>query len=202
MDATKCATTGQQAGFAVLEEILAAEQKTNGGVFDQCVANPHIAAQSLVRIDYGAHLLFDHADRILPVAILFDYINSGISESEWNLSSVARHLLQRPDVLVLKNRARRWTSVPVLDEEDRRARTAGEAIMRIPSYNSEPGRTNSVEFIWQPTVEDFRRVWNVCNAGKVSYPSTKIHQKVMELDILGLRAAGCTPNTKPPRPNM
>jgi hypothetical protein len=121
----------------------------------------------LVRFDNDAHMVFDSTGEPLPVAIHFDYINS-IENESYNLELVSSILSSRKDILILKD------------------------IHDIPYYNACNGCTKTINFLWQPSVEDYRKMWNKCLLYGSKYPSCEMHQAVFDEDLLGLRAGGAS----------
>ncbi len=70
------------------------------------------------------------------------------------------------------------------------AKTVEEAVASIPYYNERRGRTKTINFVWAPSVEDFRHVWSVAEAYGGSHPWSDRHQAMFDTDVLGLRAGG------------
>ena len=157
-------------------------------------------ADDLVVMDTGSHMLFDRHGEALPTGILFDYIAAGrISNRNYNLEKAAEILLARPDVDVWAHQGGYKSDRPaeIRDADTSKktgecklAETVEEALFTIPYYNAERGRTHTMYFLWKPSVEDYRKMWDACKATKTSYPSTNMHQCIFELDLLGLRAGG------------
>ena len=157
-------------------------------------------ADDLVIMDTSAHMLFDRHGEVLPTGILFDYIAAGrISNRNYHLDKVAEILLARPDVDVWAHQGGFNSDKPaeIRDAatskktgECKLAETVEEALFTIPYYNAERGRTHTMYFLWKPSVEDYRKLWEACKATKTTYPSTNMHQCIFELDMLGLRGGG------------
>ena len=140
------------------------------------VNDPNFSLNLVVEVKHEGHMLADYTGRVLPVGILFNYIDGGITDGRYNLKVLAEHLLTRSDVKIYSR--------------DGFAASAREAITSIPSYSSERGCRETISFIWQPCSADYIRMWEWCVSNEKRYPSTVKHQAVFELDLLGSRAAG------------
>jgi len=116
-------------------------------------AHPDLTIDNVVFADGSCHMLFDRHGVPLPLAVDFNYIDSGIDEGHFDLEGLAAALLKLPGIQV--------TSTSSFAQEP--PTTAREAIYRIPSYNASEDREYSVQFVWQPTREDYLRVWEWAN---------------------------------------
>jgi hypothetical protein len=151
----------------------------------EAVADP----DCLVQVDASSHMLFDRHGVPLPVGINFDYISKGgITDGRYDLKKLAAYLLTRDDIRIFPRKAG-WDSSKC--DREGRATKVEECITDIPSYNSERGCSRTIYFRWAPTQEAYRKMWAHCTAGDKKYPSTRMHQAIFELDLIGARAAGC-----------
>jgi len=115
-----------------------------------------------VRDCSDSHMLFDENDQPYPCAMYFDYINGRVDNGQFFLKTALNILQRRDDV-------------------------EHAHVMRIPYYNAETYCDEAVEFLWQPTAEDYRAVWEQCQKVDKRFPSTKMHHKALRsLDIFGL----------------
>ena len=170
-------------GFHGFYRTVFDNQKTKRpSLFEQCTLNPQDALHSLVRVDHSSHMLFDVQEQPFPVAMVYDYVQNRISESDYDLQAVARTLLLRTDVLVMNASAKGLRRNEEYYSRWERALYPQEAIMNIPSYNCEEGRTQSVEFIWQPRLDDYRNIWDTVKNNQ--YPSSRLREQA--LSIFGL----------------
>lgn len=186
-------------GFSSFEDALYRRYKAEPGVYDalyDTLVAGTMTADNLVRIKTYDHTLYDRHERPLPVAIHFSYIDGNISERDYDLEKLAAHLLTRNDVALSGARYAGWHSDR--PEKGFKPTKAKEAILRIPSYNAQSGRTHTLNFIWQPSVEDYRklRAYMAEKRGGRSdeeggtYSSSWVRPAIFELDLLGVRAAG------------
>lgn len=120
----------------------------------------------LVRMYRSGHMVFDLADRLLPMAIRFDYINGGITNEDYDLDQVVSVLKQNQQV--------RGLSDDVIETSD------------IPWYNRESHRSKAVEFVFSPTQEQMQQIWQTARQMNARYPSTQIVRAVKKLDLLNL----------------
>ena len=144
-------------------------------------ANPRLTADNVVRLDWSSHMLFDRHGRVLPTGQVFDYIHSGIDETDYDLEALAGVLLARSDIEVFSGRE-------VSTAKRKLAKTVADAIFSIPYYNAGEGRSRSVQFLWKPSREDFERVWEWAQKAHPDYPSTVLPQGFLALDIAGTEA--------------
>jgi hypothetical protein len=129
----------------------------------------------LVLVDQDCHMLFDAFKQPLPVGMRADYIEWQFDDATYDLDNAMRHLRSHPHVKDLSRE-------------------------RIPSYNADDGRTESMSFTWCPDIETYRKAWAQCLVYADGFPSpislrrsaTKFPRAVRDLDLLGLKVAGCT----------
>lgn len=142
-------------------------------LFAQLKSTPKLL-ERVVREDYGSHQLRDLHNNEFPVAQYISYVGSPLCERKYDLKKVVRVLSLRDDVIVVSKSLNRRK--PVLKElhdgKDISAQSVDDGVFEIPSYNAERGRNRSVEFIWQPTVETYRRLMGPYN-GKYRKPLDK-----------------------------
>lgn len=120
----------------------------------------------LVRMYRSGHMVFDLADRPLPMAIRFDYIDGGITNEDYDLEQVISVLKQNQQV--------------------RGASNSAIAASEIPWYNRESNRSKAVEFVFSPTFEQMQQIWQTAQQLNARYPSTEIVSAVKTLDLLKL----------------
>ena len=132
------------------------------------------SVDNLVRLDHGSHMAFDRHGNSLPVAMLFEYIHARIVDGCYDLEKAAEILRKDPRVRFIPG--------------DR----PGEQgiIQPVPYYNSRAGSSRHIPFWFMPTADDAKRLWEKQKAMGGTYPSTRGHEAVFELDMLGLRAGG------------
>lgn len=134
---------------------------------------------NLVEFDLGNYVAKDWKGRYIPMTLNCGYISARIFEGEYDLAKLAEYLLAREDVVVYQNMGR---------FNEKPAQTIREAITGIPSYNAQPGESETVEFKWIPDQENYQRLADhlICNKSSVS-PNGMI-KDLIKLDILGLNA--------------
>jgi hypothetical protein len=130
----------------------------------------------LVAPNYSAELLFDRKREILPTAIYFGYLNGNFNNGAYKLKKA----------LATLNSDSRIAPVPGKDL----------AISEIPYYNAERNYDKQIEFVFQPTREDMRVIWDYCTKTFKEYPSTHLHEAIFDLDLLNLRKSGATLHEK------
>jgi hypothetical protein len=119
------------------------------------------------------YLLFD-MDRVpYPVSLRFDYMSGYTDNLHYDLDKAVEILSERDDV-----------TMTAKEGYGRAARAS--FVLDVPGYNCEGGRTRHVEFLWQPTREDYVRAYN--DSTQDHFRS--VRESVFRLDLLGLRAGG------------
>jgi len=144
---------------------------------EQFEKNPDLTIDNVVNIDWDSGMLFDRHGKVLPTALVFDYISSSIDESRFDLDKLSDILLKRNDITIYK------------DDSSQKITKKSDAIYNIPYYNSEQGKEKSIQFIWHPNQKDMEAVWNFAQNFNKKYPSTELHSAFYALDIAGLKDA-------------
>lgn len=119
----------------------------------------------LVRVDGGAHMVFDEQDQPFPVAVFCDYIEWCIDNEHYDLDKAQEVLSKRDDIQGLTRKD-------------------------IPFFNASEKRSKTLEFTWTPSIEAYRQAWKVCQELSTGYPSCRFPQAVGKLDLWGLVKAG------------
>jgi hypothetical protein len=130
----------------------------------------------LVRLDYDSHMAFSIKGAPYPVAKQFDYIEGTLDNLHYDLEKAVQILSKRKDVQLVKSEQPHYNSNPY--------------ILEIPYYNRGDGRYDYVAFRWIPTVQTYRKVWKKCLAVEKDYPSTRIREVALGMDLFGLRKGG------------
>lgn len=139
-----------------------------------------MAPALVVRIDSEQYQVYDLADQPLAQAIPMDYIDSFISEKSHDLAQVAAHLLARDDVRVF-HKDHEWM--------DKTATSVEDAIFTIEpgAHGEEYWGKQSVQFVWTPSEEDYRKVWFAePEQPGWSFRASELPRRLMGLDLLGL----------------
>lgn len=136
-----------------------------------------IDLDDIVQLDIGSHMLFDRQGQVLPTGLHFDYTNGMFHSGRYYLDLALQVLLQ--DSRVSPVPVRRGDAEPTL-----RISRVG-AMFSTDDYNQQ-----HIYFMFSPTVEDMRAIWEKCKSYGSEYPSTMMRQAMFDLDILKLRAAG------------
>lgn len=137
-------------------------------IYDYLVAGGDI--KNVLRLD-GWNQFYDLNDEIVPTGMAFDYIQSHVENSRYDLAKVVDILRQRDDVFFAEGEDREYWQI---DKER-------PEIKSIPYYNRESGRSAYVPFIWLPSPE----IMKVLEADM-----SNRYKIVFEQDLLGLRAGG------------
>ena len=153
------------------EELYALKNQKPWELFQSDLA---LSAANLVRIDYSNHMVFDYKGAPQPAALFFNYIHNRITESTHDLKRLAAYLLDRPDIEVYEDiRGSHWDV----------AKTVSQAIFDIPHYNAEEGETQSVQFSWSPSKEEYAKV---CAQAKGGGSPSQLIEVVISQDFLKL----------------
>ena len=132
------------------------------------------APSDVLFVESGTHMVFNGEGQPVPVAILFSYINAQMDNLAYDLKKAVAILKARDDIRFVQ-RGRHATA---------------DDIQAIPGYNQSDGRTLCISFVWMPSVEDYRRMWDGCLTIGGKYPMTNRYRAVFEHDLLGLRRGG------------
>ena len=122
----------------------------------------------VVKLDSYNKMIFDIDNEVLPVAVYFNYIMGGMTNAKYDLAKAEKILSKRNDIKFISD----------------------NHIEDIPYYNTNRYSNKCLEFMWQPTIKDYKKMWKCCNELNKQYPSTAIHTAVFKLDLLKLRAGG------------
>lgn len=167
-------------GYVVATEHFDKEfpYQTTPGVYDVFVQS-EVPLDRVVQVDRGSSMLFDRLGNALPTAFYFDYMRGQMDESTYDLEKAIEIL------------SKDFRVTPVDPDSYRGAKGPSKLkFYDIPYYNSEPGRRKTLPFIFSPTKEDMVALWAKAIGYRTNYPSTKLHDAVFDLDMLGLRDAG------------
>ena len=154
------------------------------------------SVDDLVRMQTSDHTLTDRHGNYLPVGLQFDYISNGrFTNLNYDLAKALEILLAREDVDVWAHQGG-WNTEKVAEirENGKRtgevklATTVEEGLFKIPYYNAEYGRTHTINFVWKPSVEDYRKVMAKLSEGRGG--TMELHKVIFDFDMLGLRAGG------------
>ncbi len=160
----------------------------------QLAAREDMTADNIVRPDWSSHMLFDRHGTVLPVAIDFNYIESRIDESRFDLEALAEALLEVPDIVVRPGSGSGLSKTSKgYARGSNHIKRAKDAIFPIPYYNASEGRSKSVQFVWQPSKEDYAKVWAWAQENGGNYPSTRMRDGFFALDLYGLARFRRTP---------
>ena len=164
------------------------EQILYENIFD-LFANDVVTVEDVIELESGTHMIKDRFGAYIAGAVIGDYIESGIKDSNYDLKKVMEIFLARPDIKVFK--AKRYDrSHPCEDF----ATTVEEGILSVPYYNSDSGYSEYIAFRWSPSDEDYKKA--VAHASRKDTKTRKaitsprsLFQSVWELDLLGIRIA-------------
>lgn len=148
-------------------------------VWEMMDADRSLDASNLIEFDLGNYVAKDWKGRHVPMALNCGYISARIFEGTYDLSALAEYLLAREDVVVYQNLGR---------SNQKPAQNKREAITGIPSYNAEPGKSETIEFKWIPDQENYQRLVDLILDKKRVVSPNGLIEKLIESDILGLNA--------------
>lgn len=126
--------------------------------------------------DVSSHLIFDRNGEPLPTAIYFSYLSGGFKDGSYDLKKALAVLSKNEQVVA---------PTPKAGSGDGHLK-----ISKVPYYNAGPGCNTEIEFVFQPTAEQMRKIWAQAKRLNEKYPSVARHEAIFELDLLGLRKAG------------
>lgn len=129
--------------------------------------------EQLIEVSYSTDMLFRLDKSMLPVAIGFDYMSGKMHNEAYDLSAVLAAVKDDSRVTFLRSGSRT---------------TVQPYVAEIPSYNvyEDSARTHCLCFMYGPTDEEALLLWEKMQSYGSQYPSTKAHEAVEALDLLGL----------------
>ena len=101
--------------------------------------------------------------------IKFSYVDGDISNKTYDLKMLLEALLKRKDIVFI--------------DPDYCSFKNNESIQKIPSYNCDENRTETIYFLWRPSKSTFKKFYG--NDSQI-YPSWVQRRKIKELDLLGI----------------
>lgn len=139
------------------------------------------SVDNIVMSSFGEDgMLRDLNGDVLPVAVVSDYLqNMFVDNSRYDLEKVVDILWNNPAVVIINDRH----VVEIIKDKK-------NAVQCIESYNSTPDKNLHIRFLWRPTTDEYRELWEKQLSYKTKYPSTEIGRAMFDLDILGLRKGG------------
>lgn len=132
-----------------------------------------ISLNHVLLVDDSSNMLFDRQGNVLPTGISFEYIMAGMHDARYDLTR-ALEILKQND------------RVHFLDHYGYPVETPN--ILSIPSYNVTEAQTKYLNFVFEPTADEMRRLWERQLSYGDRYASLEVYRAAFELDILGLRA--------------
>lgn len=140
---------------------------------------------TLVKLDSGSHQIVTLDDKPLAGAMFFDYIDAAMHNGLYDIRKAAEILLARNDVRLFPVAAYGGRA-----DHDGTATTVEEALLEVPYYNRDLGHTEFLEGFYQPTPQDYEKIYARATELRPDYPPLEFFRAIYDLDILGLRAGG------------
>lgn len=163
-------------------EFLSQHQKSNSNlspdeVWTQLVLG-HITVEDLYIVDYSNYEVFDLNKQPIPVALDFDYMSGRMHNGCYDLDKAVEVLKQNSKVIPVSR-------YHYLKEQDLQIQT-------VPGYNACSEHTEYLSFKYAFDTEEYRKILNHTLSPKHAKltGADKIYAAMLELDTLGLRAAG------------
>ena len=117
---------------------------------------------TLIFLDNSSHMAFDHNQKVLPVAIHYNYIDGGIKDGNYDLNKLFQHLKKRKDVKMLS-----------------------DEIEEVPYYNRDGDCKKHFSFVANLSQDDYEKMWKCCQKDK-QFPSCRRHSSIEDLDLLDM----------------
>lgn len=167
----------ERARFEYLDTFLDAPQLTRQPLPWLC-ANPW-TPENVVKVEEWH--LYDRHGSPLPSLMVFDHIESRIDDTTHHLPTLYSLLRDHPDFQILHKDVQHC---------EKMARTYEEALHTIVEDDPSLPPRHTLQFVWNPSAEDYRRVWQHAS-GKRNLPAYYpfLFEAFMELDVAGLSAA-------------
>lgn len=136
---------------------------------------------NIVQISFGEDgMLRDRKGDVLPVAIVCNYMtNMHIDNGRYDLKKAVDILWNNPAVVFFDG----GRQADIIEDKD-------DAILRIEYYNSSSKSNHHLQFLWRPTVSEYRGLWAMQLSYGGKYPSTSGGRAMFDLDVLELRKGG------------
>ena len=134
----------------------------------------------IVILDIGSHRLMDRHGTILPSAIAFSYIDGGMKDGCYDLEKA---------LVILANDAR-VSAYGTPSTRKGAVDAAPLSIEGVPYYNAGGGCSQTITFMFAPTAEDMKVIYEKSSSYSTDHPMARLHRAVFDLDLLGLRAGG------------
>lgn len=171
-----------QAAFAAFSEPEYVQRTSPADVFD-ALNDGRAQVSDIFFHDQIFDAYFDLLGNVLPEVIQFsDNDDDFMNDRHYDLEAVVNHLFPRPDIHFLPFNDGSRDRVMY-----RPARSVDEALMRDGEYRH-------VFFFWSPSFEDAQRIWAGMRDDRRVYNASTamkvVHQKIFEMDLLGLRESG------------
>ena len=126
-------------------------------VFEDC---RNLVGKSLISDYASGHMLFSHDGTVLPTAIKFS--NYYLSDGRFAIHDLHKTLSELP-----------LSVLPYLS-----------SITAIPYYNVSPSQSVHISATFQPTAEQMILIWEKAQKMSKQYPSSRLLDAVIALDIL------------------
>lgn len=132
---------------------------------------------SLSQLDHSLTLL---DGTVISKAFNYNYINSNLDNSKYDLEKVADILSKRDDILFLNKKTDKFLQSPLTDEQ------CSNLIQEIPYYNAEEDKKEYLNFFVSLPQEKFDQM--IVDIGK-GYSSYQAFSYILEHDLLGIKSA-------------
>lgn len=150
------------------------KQTNDGQAFQQVLDNGGMNGLKVVLLDNSSHMMFNVAGDSLPVGIYYDYISAQMHNGEYNLGDVLNVLKDDPRIQFLAGERSYGGR-----EKD------PKTIQAIPHYNADRRHSSALYFRYMPTEAEAKAIWEEARKNK-HYPTTRKHEVIAKLDILGI----------------
>lgn len=139
------------------------------------------SVDNIVQISFGQDgMLHDRKGNVLPVAIVCNHMtNMYTDNSRYDLKKAVDILWDNPAVVFFDGSR----PVDIIEDKD-------DAILSIEYYNSSPKSNHHLQFLWRPTVSEYRGLWAMQLSYGEKYPSTSEGRAMFDLDVFELRKGG------------
>lgn len=125
-------------------------------------------------ISLNEHSVVDRSGRPIPMAFMFEYGDSRLSNDNYDLDKVCALLADNPEVEIVPDRY-------------------GNKIQSIPSFNRSEESTHCLELKWVPSDKNWDKFLEGVAVDATGRKQTRFRpwELLNEHDVLGLQAGGC-----------